>query len=104
MRRPAGALATDADVHRLRLGPFVGIRATAGTTSRCATGMRSSPGRLSARWQSQVPSMGEESSMATRPTAVARSADGRPFERDEYAAMLAEQADPSAPGEGIGCG
>jgi hypothetical protein len=48
--------------------------------------------------------MGEESSMATRPTAVARSADGRPFERDEYAAMLAEQADPSAPGEGIGCG
>jgi len=44
--------------------------------------------------------MGEESFMATRPTAVARSADGRPFERDEYAAMLAEQADPSAPGEG----
>ncbi len=38
--------------------------------------------------------------MATRPTAVARSADGRPFERDEYTAMLAEQADPSAPGEG----
>ncbi len=38
--------------------------------------------------------------MATRPTPVARSADGRPFERDKYAAMLAEQADPSAPGEG----
>jgi 8-oxo-dGTP pyrophosphatase MutT (NUDIX family) len=38
--------------------------------------------------------------MATHPTVIACGADGKPLERDEYAAMLAEQADPSAPGEG----
>ncbi len=38
--------------------------------------------------------------MTTRLTAVARGADGKPLERDEYAARLAEQAHPSAPGEG----
>ncbi len=38
--------------------------------------------------------------MATHPTVTACDADSKPLERDEYAAMLAEQADPSAPGEG----
>lgn len=38
-------------------------------------------------------------STTTRPTATVQDLDGRPLDRDTYAAVLAEQADPTGPAE-----